>query len=105
MIKTADEFRENNRKVFPIKALLARFYGSNKRYFYFSGPNLDKPNNIDKYLSTENFYELLTKHMKGEIRLGASCELKRDENLVLSTVIDIDYHEQSKEEKYELACK
>lgn len=105
MIRTSDELRENNRKVFPIKVLLDRFYGSNKRYFYFSGTNLNIPNNIDKNLSTEKFYELLTKHMKGEIRLGVSCELQRDENLILSTVIDIDFHEQSMEEKYELACK
>lgn len=105
MMRTSDELRENNRKVFPIKVLLDRFYGSNKRYCYFSGPNLNIPNNIDKNLSTEKFYELLTKHMKGEIRLGVSCELQRDENLILSTVIDIDFHEQSMEEKYELACK
>lgn len=105
MIRTSDELRENNRKVFPIKVLLDRFYGSNKRYCYFSGPNLNIPNNIDKNLSTEKFYELLTKHMKGEIRLGVSCELQRDENLILSTVIDIDFHEQSMEEKYELVCK
>lgn len=105
MERTPDELRENNGKVFPIKALLDRFYGSNKRYFYFSGPNLDIPNNIDKNLSTEEFYELITKHMTGEIRLGASCELKRNDNLILATTIDIDYKEQNMEEKYELACK
>lgn len=43
--------------------------------------------------------------MKGEIRLGASCELKINDSLILSTVIDIDYHEQTMEEKYDLACK
>ena len=37
MERTADKFRENNRKVFQIKSLLSRFYGNNKRYFYFSG--------------------------------------------------------------------
>ena len=99
MERTSDEFRENNGKVFPIKALLSRFYGNNKRYFYLSGPNLDIPNNVDKNISTEDFFELITKHMKGEIRLGASCELKINNNLILSTVIDIDYHEQTMEEK------
>lgn len=105
MERTSDEFRENNGKVFPIKALLSRFYGNNKRYFYLSGPNLDIPNNVDKNISTEDFFELITKHMKGEIRLGASCELKINDSLILSTVIDIDYHEQTMEEKYDLACK
>ena len=105
MEKTPDEFRENNRKVFPIKALLSRFYGNSKRYFYFSGANLDIPNNIDKNLSTEDFFELITKHMMGEIRLGVSCELRNNDNLILSTVIDIDYKKQSMKEKYELACK
>lgn len=105
MTRTSDEFRENNRKVFQIKSLLSRFYGNNKRYFYFSGANLDIPNNIDKNISTEEFFELITKHMKGEIRLGASCELKINDSLILSTVIDIDYHEQTMEEKYDLACK
>ncbi len=105
MTRTSDEFRENNGKVFPIKSLLSRFYGNNKRYFYFSGANLDIPNNVDKNISTEDFFELITKHMKGEIRLGASCELKINDSLILSTVIDIDYHEQTMEEKYDLACK
>lgn len=105
MERTSDEFRENNGKVFPIKALLSRFYGNNKRYFYLSGPNLDIPNNVDKNILTEDFFELITKHMKGEIRLGASCELKINDSLILSTVIDIDYHEQTMEEKYDLACK
>ena len=105
MERTADKFRENNRKVFQIKSLLSRFYGNNKRYFYFSGANLNIPNNVDKNISTEEFFELITKHMKGEIRLGASCELKINDSLILSTVIDIDYHEQTMEEKYDLACK
>ena len=43
--------------------------------------------------------------MKGEIRLGVSCELKRDINLITSAVIDIDFKEQSFEEKYDLACR
>lgn len=105
MTKTADELRENNGKVFPIKSLLGRFYGNNKRYFYFSGANLKTPNELKESITTEKYFNLIEKHMKGEIRLGVSCELKSDTNLIMSAAIDIDYHEQTMEEKYELACK
>ena len=44
MIRTSDELRQNNAKVFPVKALLNRFYGDNKRYFYLSGKDLKIPN-------------------------------------------------------------
>lgn len=105
MTKTSDELRENNGKVFPIKALLSRFYGNNKRYFYFSGANLKTPNELKESITTEKYFNLIEKHMKGEIRLGVSCELKSDTNLIMSAAIDIDYHEQTMEEKYDLACK
>lgn len=105
MIRTSDELRQNNAKVFPVKALLNRFYGDNKRYFYLSGENLKIPNEVKEGISTEKFFDLLGKHMKGEIRLGVSCELKRDINLVTSAVIDIDFKEQSFDEKYDLACR
>lgn len=105
MIRTSDELRQNNAKVFPVKALLNRFYGDNKRYFYLSGENLKIPNEVKEGISTEKFFDLLGKHMKGEIRLGVSCELKRDINLITSAVIDIDFKEQSFEEKYDLACR
>lgn len=65
MTRTSDEFRENNGKVFPIKALLSRFYGNNKRYFYLSGPNLDIPNNVDKNISTEDFFRAYNKAHEG----------------------------------------
>ena len=105
MERTSDELRQNNAKVFPIKALLNRFYGDNKRYFYLSGKDLKIPNEVKEGISTEKFLDLLGKHMKGEIRLGVSCELKRDINLITSAVIDIDFKEQSFEEKYDLACR
>lgn len=105
MERTSDELRQNNAKVFPIKALLNRFYGDNKRYFYLSGKDLKIPNEVKEGISTEKFFDLLGKHMKGEIRLGVSCELKRDINLITSAVIDIDFKEQSFEEKYDLACR
>ena len=105
MERTSDELRQNNAKVFPIKALLNRFYGDNKRYFYLSGENLKIPNEVKEGISTEKFFDLLGKHMIGEIRLGVSCELKRDINLITSAVIDIDFKEQGFEEKYGLACR
>ena len=46
MIRTSEELRQNNAKVFPVKALLNRFYGNNKRYFYLSGENLKIPNEV-----------------------------------------------------------
>lgn len=105
MERTSNELRQNNAKVFPVKALLNRFYGDNKRYFYLSGKDLKIPNEVKEGISTEKFFDSLGKHMKGEIRLGVSCELKRDINLITSAVIDIDFKEQSFEEKYDLACR
>lgn len=105
MERSMEEYKENNWKVYSIKSLLDSFYGRSKRYFYFEGPNLDIPKNIDREISMEDFYDLIDKHMKGKIRLGASCEFYFNENLVKSAVIDIDYKDQSIEEKYELASK
>ena len=82
MIRTSDELRQNNAKVFPIKELLNRFYGDNKRYFYLSGNDLKIPNEVKEGISTEKFFELLGKHMKGEKIHVVSCELKREINLI-----------------------